>query len=130
MTSWLSGLPPALSVATGAVVGSLLRWQAGLWFNPMWGGFPLGTLVVNLLGGLCMGMALAWLGRHPDEGLRLLLVTGLLGGFTTFSAFSGESLALLEKGDFTGALLHTLAHVVGALVCAALGARLVRAWLA
>jgi len=130
MSSWISGWPPALSVAAGAVAGSLLRWQAGVWFNPAWGGFPLGTLLVNLVGGLGIGLALAWLGRHPDEGLRLLLVTGLLGGFTTFSAFSGESLALLEKGDFGGALFHTLAHVIGALACAALGARLMRAWLA
>lgn len=85
---------------------------------------------MNLIGGLGIGLALAWLGRHPDEGLRLLLVTGLLGGFTTFSAFSAESLALLEKGDVGAALLHTLAHVIGALLCAALGARLMRGWLA
>jgi CrcB protein len=94
----------------------------------LWGGFPLGTLFVNLLGGLGIGLAMAWLGRHPDEGLRLLLVTGLLGGFTTFSAFSAESLGLLEKGDLGGALFHTLVHVVGALGCAALGARLMRTW--
>ena len=130
MSNWISGLPPAVAVAAGAATGALLRWQAGVWFNPMWGGFPLGTLFVNLAGGLGIGLALAWLGRHPDEGLRLLLVTGVLGGFTTFSAFSAESLALLEKGDLGGALLHTLAHVIGALACAALGARLMRAWLA
>lgn len=129
MSSWMSGLPPAVAVAAGAATGALLRWQAGVWFNPMWGGFPLGTLFVNLAGGLGIGLALAWLGRHPDEGLRLLLVTGVLGGFTTFSAFSAESLALLEKGELGGALLHTLAHVIGALACAALGARLMRAWL-
>lgn len=130
MSGGMLGLPPAMAVALGAAAGALLRWQAGAWFNPLWGGFPLGTLFVNLLGGLGIGLALAWLGRHPDEGLRLLLVTGLLGGFTTFSAFSAESLGLLEKGDFGGALLHTLAHVIGALACAALGARLMRAWLA
>lgn len=129
MSGGMLGWPPAVAVAVGAAAGALLRWQAGAWFNPLWGGFPLGTLIVNLLGGLGIGLALAWLGRHPDEGLRLLLVTGLLGGFTTFSAFSAESLALIEKGDLGGALLHTLAHVVGALACAALGARLMRGWL-
>ncbi len=107
-------------------MGALLRWQVGSWVNPLWGGFPLGTLLVNLLGGLGIGMALAWFGRHPDETLRLLLVTGLLGGFTTFSAFSAESLTLIERGDLGGALLHTLAHVLGALACAALGVRLMR----
>lgn len=130
MSGGLLGWPPAVAVAVGAAAGALLRWQAGAWFNPLWGGFPLGTLFVNLIGGLGIGLALAWLGRHPDEGLRLLLVTGLLGGFTTFSAFSAESLALLEKGDVGAALLHTLAHVIGALLCAALGARLMRGWLA
>ncbi len=129
MSGGMLGLPPAVAVAVGAAAGALLRWQAGAWFNPLWGGFPLGTLFVNLLGGLGIGLTLAWLGRHPDEGLRLLLVTGVLGGFTTFSAFSAESLGLLEKGDFGGALFHTLAHVIGALACAALGARLMRAWL-
>lgn len=130
MSSVLLAWPPAVAVAVGAAAGALLRWQAGAWFNPLWGGFPLGTLFVNMIGGLGIGLALAWLGRHPDEGLRLLLVTGLLGGFTTFSAFSAESLALLEKGDVGAALLHTLAHVIGALLCAALGARLMRGWLA
>ena len=130
MSGGMLGLPPAMAVALGAAAGAVLRWQAGAWFNPLWGGFPLGTLFVNLLGGLGIGLALAWLGRHPDEGLRLLLVTGLLGGFTTFSAFSAESLGSLEKGDFGGALFHTLAHVIGALACAALGARLMRGWLA
>lgn len=130
MSGGMLGLPPAVAVAVGAAAGALLRWQAGAWLNPLWGGFPLGTLFVNLIGGLGIGLALAWLGRHPDEGLRLLLVTGVLGGFTTFSAFSAESLGLLEKGDFGGALFHTLAHVIGALACAALGARLMRGWLA
>lgn len=129
LTSLLS-LPPALAVALGAALGALLRWQAGVWLNPLWGGFPLGTLLVNLVGGLGIGVALAWLGRHPDETLRLLLVTGLLGGFTTFSAFSAESLALIERGDLGAALAHTLLHVLGALACAACGVRLMRSFLA
>ena len=69
-------------------------------------------------------MALAWFERTPDEMLRLLLVTGLLGGFTTFSAFSVESLVLLQRGEWLLAMGHTLAHVVGALAFAALGLRL------
>lgn len=122
-------LGSAVAVAVGSAVGALARWQAGVWFNPVWSGFPLGTLFVNALGGLLIGLAFAWLDRYPSEGLRLLLVTGGLGGFTTFSAFSAESLALLERGRFELALAHTLAHVVGALACAALGARLMRLWL-
>jgi fluoride exporter len=126
----MSPLAAALAVAVGSAVGALARWQAGVWFNPIWAGFPLGTLFVNALGGLLIGLAFAWLDRYPSEVLRLLLVTGGLGGFTTFSAFSAESLALLERGRFELALAHTAAHVVGALACAALGARLMRAWMA
>ncbi len=130
MSALIQSLPPAVAVALGAAAGAVARWQAGLWFNPMWSGFPLGTWLVNALGGLCIGLAMAWFARHPDEGLRLLLVTGVLGGFTTFSAFSAESLSLIERGRLELAVFHTLAHVVGALACAALGARLMRTWLA
>ena len=69
---------------------------------------------------------LFWLERSPNELLRLLVVTGLLGGFTTFSAFSAESLILLQRGELVLAFAHTTAHVVGALACAALGFRLAR----
>ena len=115
-----------LAVAAGAAVGALLRWFTGLWLNPQWGGFPLGTLLVNCAGGLLIGVAMVWFSRQPNEVLRLLLVTGFLGGLTTFSAFTGESLAMLERGDWTWAVAHTLAHVLGALACAALGWRLAR----
>jgi len=117
----------ALAVALGAALGALTRWRAGLWLNASWGGFPLGTLAVNLVGGLLIGIALEWFGRHPSDLLKLLLVTGFLGGLTTFSAFSGESLALLRQGAFGMAAAHTLAHVLGALGAAALGMRLVQA---
>ena len=111
-------------ISLGAIAGAVLRWLAGLWLNERWQGFPLGTLFVNCVGGLLVGVALAWFERTPDEMLRLLLVTGLLGGFTTFSAFSVESLVLMLRGEWLLALGHTLAHVVGALAFAALGFRL------
>ena len=111
-------------ISFGASVGAVLRWLSGVWLNERWAGFPLGTLFVNCVGGLLVGMALAWFERTPNEMLRLLLVTGLLGGFTTFSAFSVESLVLLQRGECLLALGHTLAHVIGALACAALGFRL------
>jgi len=118
----------ALAVAVGAALGALTRWQAGIWLNTRWLGFPLGTLLVNIVGGLLIGMAVEWLGRQPNELFKLLLVTGFLGGLTTFSAFSGESLALLREGAFGMAAAHTVAHVLGALGAAALGMRLVQAW--
>ena len=117
---------PAVAVALGAAAGALLRWQAGLWLNARWAGFPLGTLLVNLAGGLLIGMALEYFGRQPHELLKLLLVTGFLGGLTTFSAFSGESLALLQRGQFGWALAHGAAHVLGSLGAAALGMAVMR----
>jgi CrcB protein len=117
----------ALAVAAGAAVGALVRWQAGLWLNARLAAFPLGTLGVNLVGGLLVGLALAWFERRPDELLRLLLVTGFLGGLTTFSAFSAESLTLLQRGEWATAVGHTLAHVLGALATAAAGFALGRA---
>ena len=98
------GLAQVLCVAGGAAAGALLRWAAGLWLNPLWPVFPLGTLAVNAAGGLAIGLAAAWFGARPDALLQLLLVTGVLGGFTTFSAFSIESLALLQRGALLAAL--------------------------
>ncbi|HLO96665.1 MAG TPA: fluoride efflux transporter CrcB [Burkholderiaceae bacterium] len=114
-------------VAAGASAGALARWGVGLWLNARWTGFPLGTLLVNVLGGFMIGMALEWFGRMPNEMARLLLVTGFLGGLTTFSSFSGESLSLLQRGDFGLALAHTLIHVLGSLLAAAAGLALMRA---
>ncbi|MFN3860589.1 MAG: fluoride efflux transporter CrcB [Roseateles sp.] len=116
-----------LAVSVGAALGALARWQVGLLFITRWSGFPLGTLLVNILGGLLIGMALEWLGRQPNELLRLLLVTGFLGGLTTFSAFSGESLALLKHGELGLALGHALAHVAGSVLAAWLGMRVAQA---
>jgi CrcB protein len=118
-----------LAVGVGAAVGGLVRWVAGLWLNPQWAGFPLGTLLVNMVGGLLVGAALAWFERSPHELLRLLCVTGFLGGLTTFSSFSGESLVLLQRGQAPMALAHAAAHVLGALGCAAIGYWIVDAFL-
>jgi fluoride exporter len=113
-----------LAIACGAALGAILRWWAGLWLNTGAAAFPLGTVLVNCVGGLLIGMAMVYFERQPNDTLRLLLVTGFLGGLTTFSAFSAESLNLLQRGDWAWALVHTLAHVLGALGCAALGFRL------
>ncbi len=123
------GASQALAVAGGAAIGALLRWGAGSALNALWAGFPLGTWLVNCIGGLAIGMAVVWFARTPDELARLFVITGLLGGFTTFSAFSAESLDLLQRQQWGMALLHSLAHLLGALACTALGYALARAWL-
>lgn len=119
--------PTMAAVAFGAALGALARWGAGLWLNAMWRGFPLGTLAVNCFGGMLIGVAMFAFARHPDELLRHFAVTGFLGGLTTFSAFSGESLGLLQRGEFPMAVAHTLAHMLGALACAAAGFWLAKA---
>ena len=124
--SWLG----ILAVSLGAAIGAMARWGAGLWLNARWAGFPLGTLFVNCVGGLLIGMALFWFERSPNELVRLLVVTGVLGGFTTFSSFSAESLVMLQRGEWPLAVAHTTAHVVGSLAAAALGFRLAQLLLA
>ena len=126
-----SGLPwlQILAISVGAALGAIARWGAGLWLNARWVGFPLGTLLVNCVGGLLIGMALFWFERTPNELMRLLIVTGFLGGLTTFSSFSAESLGLMQRGDWGLAAAHTLSHVLGALAFTALGFGLGRALL-
>ena len=115
------------AIAAGAVTGAWLRWALALWLNPAHRYLPLGTWAANLLGGLLIGAALAWFGRHPglDPAWRLAVVTGFLGALTTFSAFSAESLGLLHDGRYGWALLHAAGHVLGCRVAAAAGHHLV-----
>ena len=114
------------AVALGAAIGAVMRWAAGVWMNSLWVGFPLGTLVVNCAGGFMIGMALIGFERWPSELPRAFVISGFLGGLTTFSAFSGESLNLLQRGQVPMALLHAAAHVFGALACVAAGFALAR----
>ena len=118
-----------LAVALGSALGGVLRWRVQVALNPAWDGFPLGTLAVNAAGGLVIGAAMAWLMQSPNEGWRLLLVVGFLGGLTTFSSFSYESLTLLMAGRWGLALAHTASHVIAALGAAALGFGLLRTML-
>ena len=121
MVTSLSTFGQGCLVAVGGTVGCLLRWQAGVLFNSLPLPIAAGTLLVNVVGGLLMGFAIVALERSPSEAWRLLLVTGVLGGMTTFSAFTGESLGLIVKGQFGVAVMHTAVHVFGALFAAALG---------
>lgn len=117
----------ALAIAAGATLGAWGRWALGLAMNHFIPHFPLGTLVANLFGGLLMGMVLAFiqLGHLEIQHWRLMVTTGFLGGLTTFSAFTGESLVLLQKQHYGLALLHTSSHVLGALIFAGLGFMLI-----
>lgn len=116
-----------MAVGIGAAIGAWIRWGFSCVFNRYTDQLPMGTLLANLIGGFLMGMVLAWMQLRSNFSptLRLLLTTGLLGGLTTFSAFSGESFGLLMRQQYGWALLHTTLHVLGALLMTALGFYLV-----
>lgn len=108
------------AVGAGAALGAWVRWGLGIALNVNL--IPLGTLIVNLVGGFLMGIALAYFVETPSHNeLRLFLTTGFLGGLTTFSTFSGEAVTLLHKQEYLWASVHVLSHVLGSLVMAALG---------
>jgi CrcB protein len=81
-----------VAVGLGAMLGAWLRWGFGVWLNPRFPGVPLGTLAANLLGGYLVGVAVAWISARPEipPEWRLFIVTGFLGGLTTFSTFSAN----------------------------------------
>lgn len=119
-----------VAIGAGAAVGAWLRWGLGLLLNPLFLMVPLGTLAANVLGGLLMGAALAWLHAAPEMSptLKLMLTTGFLGGLTTFSTFSAEGLHLVQHGEWGWLALHTLVHVAGALLMAWVGYAAFNMW--
>ncbi len=116
---WLS----ILAIFFGAGLGALLR--AG--FNLLTVGFasviPMGTLLSNLVGGYLIGIAVAYFGNNPSLSpeWRLLVMTGFLGGLTTFSSFSAEVVAFMQRGEITWALGTALVHLIGSLALTFLG---------
>lgn len=112
-----------VAVGLGAAVGAWMRWGLGVWLNARTPALPLGTLIANLAGGYLVGIAVAWISHRPEMPVewRLFLVTGFLGGLTTFSTFSAESVGMLLRGEYGWALLHTTWHLAGAIVMTALG---------
>ncbi len=118
-----------LAVFSGAGLGAVLRWQLGLLMNPLFPTVPLGTLAANLLGGYLIGVAIGYFSLNaslPPE-VRLLVITGFLGGLTTFSTFSAEIVTLLIQGQFGWALVAAGAHLLGSLAMTALGLLTMRA---
>ncbi|MBT0570778.1 fluoride efflux transporter CrcB [Curvibacter sp. CHRR-16] len=122
------------SIAIGASLGALLRWQLGLLLNPLstgpnavslLPGIPLGTLAANLLGGYLIGVCVAVFQAWPelDPNWRLVLVTGFLGGLTTFSTFSAEVVGMLLQQRVGLALVAAGMHLLGSLLMTWFGIR-------
>ena len=118
-----------IAVGGGAAVGAWLRWGLGIVLNPVFPTLPLGTLAANLIGGLLIGFTMELLTRHavlPPE-VRLLLVTGFLGGLTTFSTFSAEVVTLLLRREWFWGSIAIGGHVLGSLAMTIAGITAMRA---
>lgn len=111
-----------MAVALGGALGSVARYGAGLAARQLVPGWPWGTLFVNVLGSFAIGLLFAWfIARPAPEWVRLGLITGVLGGFTTFSAFSVETLELLRTVGAGSAFAYVALTLAAGLAACALG---------
>ena len=113
---------PVIAICMGASLGALARWGLGLWLTPG-GVIPWGTLAANLIGGYLIGVCIAVFQAMPqlDPLWRLLLITGFLGGLTTFSSFSAEVVGFLMVERYALALGTATAHVAGSMIMTVIG---------
>ena len=112
-----------LAISFGASCGAVLRWLLGIWLNAVLPYIPLGTLVANLVGGYLIGVAVALFNLLPGLPVawRLMVITGFLGGLTTFSTFSAEVTTQLQQGRLIWAVAAISVHVGGSLIMTVLG---------
>jgi len=112
----MGSIPLSLAfIAVGATLGAWLRWGLSLWLNARLPMLPLGTLAANLVGAYLIGMAVGFFNDWPELSpeWRLLVITGFLGGLTTFSTFSAEAMVLLQQRDYLAVMLHAGMHLLG-----------------
>ena len=117
-----------VAVGLGAALGAWLRWGLSVAFNHVTPNLPLGTLASNIIGGYLIGVAVEIVMHHSllTPEARLFIITGFLGGLTTFSTFSAEAVGLLSRQQYGWALGLILAHLAGSLAMTALGIMTVR----
>lgn len=119
-----------IAVGLGAALGAWLRWGLGIWLNDTHATFPMGTLSANLIGGFLIGYVVAFFLQHPSLSpeWRLLIITGFLGGLTTFSTFSIETVTLLARGQYLWGATIIITHLGGSLMMTVLGLQVFK-WL-
>lgn len=122
-------LTSLLAVGFGAFFGAVLRWVLAMVLTPIFPTLPLGTLAANLLGGLLMGIAMGVVAQHEALSpiARLAVMTGFLGGLTTFSSFSAETVTLILRQQYAWTMAIIAAHLLGTLTMTFAGLSLVRA---
>ena len=125
-------MSPVILVFLGGGIGAVMRYALTIGIGRIVGtGFPTATLSINVIGSLLMGTIVAWFAFRGEGGqsLRLFLTTGVLGGFTTFSAFSLETMLLYERGDTMLAALYVVLSVVLSILALAAGLAVVRSFM-
>lgn len=120
-----------LLVGLGGAIGAMARYGTGVAAGQLWrASFPVATLAVNVVGSLAMGLLIGWLARTTpgwQNEARLFLAVGVLGGFTTFSAFSLDVVTLFQRGDYGSAVFYIMASLVLSVGALVLGLFLIRA---
>lgn len=116
------------SICAGASAGALLRWWFGSIFNPIFPSIPLGTLASNIIGGFLMGIFMGVTKDHLfiPETARLAITTGFLGGLTTFSTFSAETVTLLSHQEYLMTAVIIIGHVAGSILATIFGIHTVK----
>jgi fluoride exporter len=127
-TMYAPAMNQIVLVALGGAIGASARYVGNNAVLRLLGaGFPYGTMLVNITGSLAMGLLMGWLAtRDGSDNLRLFLGTGILGGFTTFSAFSWDAVLLYQRGETVAALVYVLASIIISILALAAGLAVMR----
>lgn len=120
---------PFIAVGVGGAIGSILRWRISAWLNQPHAWLPWGTLTVNWLGGFLIGILVAFFAHNPylSSPWKLFLITGIMGGLTTFSTFTSESVGMLQNGAYFTFVSQVCLHLVGSIVLCMVGMALYKA---
>ena len=123
-------IPTVIQVALGGAIGAAARYGVGVALFRSGAGFPVGVLAVNVIGSFLMGVVVVYLAQKMLTHLNPFLMTGILGGFTTFSAFSLEAYTLFERGEVGQAATYVALSVILSLAALAAGIFIMRGLLA